>query len=87
MLFVDGMNGDDMLMHDGGARPRRTNESVARRTVRGQFRRQYLDGHDAVQLFIERLEDRAESAFADNFQDFVMVKPTQMTGFDRWRQE
>jgi hypothetical protein len=34
-----------------------------------------------VQLFVERLEDSAEAAFADDFLDLVMSKPAEIFRF------
>ena len=79
-VLLDGVDGDDVLIVDGGGGPGLADEALAGRAVGGVGRRQHLDGDDAVQLLVERLEHDAEAALADDLEHLVMAEPAEVAG-------
>src|SRR5262249_23185972 len=65
------MDGDDMLMADGGRGAGLAGKALAGGAAGGQLRRQHLDGDKAIQDRVESLEDDAHAAMPDDFQDLV----------------
>ena len=49
--------------------------------------RQHLDGDDAVQLLVERLEHDADAALADHLLNLVMSQPAELPRLRRRREE
>ena len=58
------------------ARASRANRLRAEPLVASR-RSQHLDGHDAVQLLVERPQHDAHAALADDLQDLVMPQPAE----------
>ena len=79
-LLLDGVDGDDVLVADGGGGAGLAQEALAGRGRGGQSRGHDLDGDDAVQHLVERLEDDAEAAAAEHLQHLVMPQPAQRAG-------
>ena len=63
--LADEIDARDVRMHEGGACLRLTNESRVRHRITGKVRRQYLDGHEALEQRITRQEDEPHRARAE----------------------
>jgi hypothetical protein len=74
VFFLHRVDGNDVLVTDGRGRPSLAREPLSCRAADRQLGGQHLNGHDAVQLFIEALEHNTHSTTADDFQDLVMVE-------------
>lgn len=81
--FLDRINGDDVIVADGRLRLGLAREALAGGGVGRQLRRHHLDGHNAVQLFIEGPQHNAHTAAADDFLDFIMAQASQRRRFLR----
>jgi hypothetical protein len=77
VCFFDGMDGNDVLVTDGGGSPGLAREALARRAADGHFGGKDLDGDHAAQLLVEALEHHAHAATANDFQDLVMIESAQ----------
>ena len=74
---LDGVDGDDVVVADGGGGPGLADEPLAGGGADASQRGQHLDGDDAVQLVVEGPQHDAHAAAADDFQDLVMAQPAQ----------
>jgi hypothetical protein len=83
----DGVDGDDVLVADGGRGLGLPDEAppggVAGRQVRGR----HLDGHDPAQLFVEGAEDDAHAAPSQHLPDVIVVQPAERARLPRGGQE
>jgi hypothetical protein len=70
----DGVDGNHVLVDDGGRRLGLASEPLAGGAAGRQLRGQHLDRDDAVQRLVERLEHHRHAAPADHFEDFVVVE-------------
>jgi len=78
---------DDVLVADSGRRPGLPDEPLAGRPAGRQGRCQNLDGHHAVELVVERLQNSAEPALPQHLQNFVMRQPAERPGLAAGCQE
>jgi hypothetical protein len=67
-------NPNDIAVRDLARQQQFLLESAQNIRVAGQFRPDDFESHRAVELPIERFEDRAHAAFAEQLQDFVAVR-------------
>ncbi len=74
----DGVDGDDMVVEDGGGDLGLAQEALACRGEAGQLRGQHLDGHDALQGGVDRLEHHAHAPAADDGQHLVGPQPAHV---------
>jgi hypothetical protein len=84
---LDGVNADNVVVADRGGDPGLADEALVGRVAVGQVRGQHLDGDDTLQPLVERLEDDAHAALADDSQHLVMAKPAERARFPRRGQE
>lgn len=70
-LFIDGVDGDDVLVPDGGGGAGFTEEALPGRPLRHQLRGEHLHRHHPVQLLVESTEDRAEPPLPQHLQKVV----------------
>jgi len=75
---IDGVDGDDVRMDDGGGRLGFAVEPFACRAAAGKIRSQHLDRDGPIQGGIEDPEDHAHAAAAENIGDGKTVQPAQM---------
>ena len=75
--IFDGIDRDDVIVTDGRGCLRLPGEPLAGGRIRGQFRSEDLDGDDAIQLGIVRLEDDPHPAPSDRFEHFVLAQPPE----------
>src|SRR5207244_5570379 len=61
-------------------RPGLPAETLARMGVAGEFRIKHLDGHVALQAGVERLEDDAHAAVADDLDNLEVSQAAEMRG-------
>ena len=85
--LVHGMDGDDVIVRDGGGGLGLAQEAFAGDAAGGQLRGQHLDGHDAMQRRIERFEHHAHAAAADLLQHFVAFQPAKLLRLVRRTEE
>ncbi len=81
--LVDAVNGDDVLVTDGGGGSTLAGEPPPRHQVVGQVRGQHLDRHQAMQRRIESLEHHAHAAPADDALHLVRPEPAFVRGGQR----
>src|SRR5262245_4564951 len=74
IMLLDAMDGDDMLVGDGGSGLGLAGKALPGRSAGGQFRGHYLDRDDAVQLRIERLVNDTHAAPTDDLADLVVAE-------------
>ena len=70
------MDGDDMLMFDGGSAAGFAQKAGAGGLVGGVFRLHHLDGDLAVQVRVVGAEHDSHAAFAEHLQNAKVVEPT-----------
>ena len=75
--LLDGIDGHYVIMTYRGHGPRLPQKTLLGRRVRGQLRREQLDGHDAVELGVDALQDDAHPPPADNLGDLILCQPAQ----------
>lgn len=80
VLFVDRVNGHHMLVGDRSGSTGFPDEPPAGRRVGGEFSGDHLDRHDAVQLFVERFEDRPHPSLPYDLQNVVVAESTDGIG-------
>ena len=75
--LVDAVDGDDVVVADGGGGLRLAGEAPPGDGAAGHGGGQHLDRHQAVQRRIERLEDDAHAALADHLLHLVVAQHAQ----------
>ena len=78
--FVDRVNGDDVIVADGGRCLGLASKTLAGVAAGRQGWMQNLDRHKAIEFLVVPFEHDAEAAFAENRQDFVGAQPAEMFG-------
>ena len=78
--FLDGVDGDDVVVGDRGRGPGFAGETLPRGRVGRQPGRHDLDRDHAVQLPVEGTQHDAHAATADDLEDLIMPQPTQGAG-------
>ena len=86
-LVLDGVEGNDVFVGDGGRRPRLAGEPPQGGAAGRHRRSQRLDGHDPVQLFVQGPQHDAHAALADHLQDLVVPEPAERIRPPRRSQE
>ena len=81
------MDGDHIVVDDGGGGAGLAGEALAGRAGDGQRRGQHLDGDDAPQLGIEGAKNDAGAAAADDLENLVMIQPSQRARLGRRGEE
>ncbi len=79
-LFVHRVDGDDVVVADGSPGPGLAHKAPAGRVAAGQVGTEHLDGHQALQLVVKRLQHDAETALTQHFQHLVMAQPAHGAG-------
>ena len=70
----DRVNRHDVIVTDGGGRPRFAQEALPGRAARRQVRGQHLDRDRPQQIRIERLEHDPKCAAAEHFENLVSAE-------------
>src|SRR5262249_39458723 len=83
-FFLHLIDAHDVLVFDRGGGAGLADETLSGGAIGRVGRREHLDGHYPVQLLVERLEHRSESAAAEHLHHLVMPDPAERTGPLRW---
>ena len=86
-LLFDGIDGDNVFMSDFRGGAGLAQEAFPSRRGGSQLRRHHLDGDDAVERLVERLDDNAEAALTEQFQHFVVTQSAERAGLGGRLQE
>ena len=79
-VFVDGVNGDDVRMGDGGGRTALRGGTVAGPWRSRPVRREDLDGDHAVQSGVAGLEHDSHASPAEDLFDFILANFAEAIG-------
>ena len=79
-MLADLVHLDDVLVPDLGGGARLAQEPLAGRRRGRQLRGHYLHRHDPLEHVVERPEDDAEPALAEDFQHLVVPDPAERVG-------
>ncbi len=79
--LVNAVDGDDVLVADGGGGASLARKPPSRRDAMSHVRRQHLDRHVAMQRRVERLEHHAHAAPANDPLYFVRAEPSLIGRF------
>ena len=77
---LDGVDGDDVVVADGGRGPGLAGEPLAGGGAGRQLRGHHLDRHHPVQLLVERPEHDPHPAPADDLLHLVVAQPAERPG-------
>ena len=86
-VVADGVDGDDVVVADGGGGAGLADEAPTGGAGGGQRCRQHLDGDDAQELGVAGTQNDAHAAAADDFEDLVMIQSAERAGLGRWGEE
>jgi hypothetical protein len=80
VCLLDDVDGDDVVVADGGRGPGLAGEAVPGRGAAGQGRGEHLDGHHPVEGGVESLVDDAQGAPAQLGLHLVMPELANLAG-------
>jgi hypothetical protein len=86
-LFVDSVDGDDVIVSHRRSGLGLTSETAASGAAGGELGRQHLDRVDPIQFRVAGLEDDAHAAPAEHLQNLEMIQPSKRAGRLRRCQE
>ena len=79
-VLADLVDGDDVIVLEGGRRPGLAQETLLGRVAGGQAGQHGLQGDETLQLGILGLEDDAHAAGSEHLKNTVGTEPAQLVG-------